>query len=113
MKAPQPNTDRLEQVEKLLARIAKRQENTERLARTTLQAIGETGQLIAATGKLVADNANQLAEAIKMTTDNTERMNRIEQHLADAARNMAFMQAQMRGHTAQPVPPAHPAPDQE
>ncbi len=155
MSAPQHNTDRLDQVEKLLAEIAKRQENTERLARTTLHAIGETGQLIAATGKLVADNANQLAEAIKMTTDNTERMDRaeqlisncgktlaetlemtgdnaermdraeqliaagaermteIKQHLADAARNMAFMQAQMRGHTAQPVPPAHPAPDQE
>ncbi|MCY4081606.1 MAG: hypothetical protein OXF54_15280, partial [Caldilineaceae bacterium] len=69
MSAPQHNTDRLDQVEKLLAEIAKKQNQTERLARSTLQAIGKTDQIIAETGKLVAGNAERMDRAERLISN--------------------------------------------
>ena len=96
MSAPQHNADRLDRIEQTLDNLTRAHEDAAQHLKATNQTLDRLAELLARSYK-----------------QSNERMDRIEQHLADAARNKAFMQAQMRGHTAQPVPPAHPAPDQE
>ena len=139
MSAPQHNPDRLDHVERLLAEIANRQNQTERLARSALQAIGEAGRIVAETGKLAAGNAERmdraeqlladgaermahterlisncgktLAETLEMTGGNAERTDRIERNLDQIANHMNFLGSIVAGHAAQPVPPAHQGQD--
>lgn len=96
MSNQQHNTDRLDRIEQTLDKLTRANEH----AALRLQATNQTLDRLA---ELLARSCKQ----------SKERMDRIEQHLADAARSIAFMPAQMRGHITQPVPPAHPAPDQE
>ncbi len=107
MSAPQHNSDRLDRIEQTLDKLTRANEQTNR----RLDRANEDAALrLRATNQTLDRLAELLTRSYKQSN---ERMDRIEQHLADAARNIAFTQAQMRGHTAQPVPPAHPAPDQE
>ncbi len=96
MSNQQHNTNRLDHIEQTLDKLTRAHEDAAQHLKATNQTLARLAELLT--------RANE---------QSNQRMDRIEQHLADAARNMAFMQAQMRGHTAQPVPPAHPAPDQE
>jgi len=100
------NAERLDRAEQLIFGNTERMDRAERL-------ISNCGKTLAETLEMTTDNTERMDRAEQLIAAGAERMTEIKQHLADAARNMAFMQAQMRGHTAQPVPPAHPAPDQE
>lgn len=107
MSTPQHNTDRLDRIEQTLDKLTRANEQTyKRLDRAN----EDTALRLQATNQTLDRLAELLARSYKQSN---ERMDRTEQHLADAARNIAFMQAQMRGHITQPVPPVHPAPDQE
>ncbi|MCY4080889.1 MAG: hypothetical protein OXF54_11640 [Caldilineaceae bacterium] len=96
MSNQQHKTDRLDHIEQTLDKLTRAHEDAAQHLQATNQTLDRLAELLARSYK-----------------QSNERMTEIEQHLADAARNIAFMQAQMRGHTSQPVPPAHPAPDQE
>ena len=107
MSAPQQNTDRLDRIEQTLDNLTRANEQSnKRLDR----AHEDAAQHLKATNQTLARLAELLTRSHQQTN---ERMDRAEKLIADTARNVAFMQAQMKGHISQPVPPAHPTPNQD
>lgn len=76
MSEQEHNTDRLDRIEQTLDKLPRANEDAALYLQATNQTLARLAELL--------NRANQQAN---------KRMDRIEQHLADAARNIAFMNA--------------------